>query len=270
MISDYELLRQKYSPEGSPLREHQLKMMEELKLLDKICKENHLTYFLTGGSVLGTVRHKGFIPWDDDIDIALLEKDYKKLIKILLETESETYVLQCKKTDFNYTFAFPKFRAKEGDLLGCFPARGILYKYKGYGIDVFCVSRHSYQRAWLCAKMRAALLNWMYRIKNEKLRCFVTRVNWFFFDFLRPLTFPLDLFRKEGELHYDLGMGLPYHHMREQEIFPLRQGRFEDFEVPIPGNAEAFLERIYGNFMEIPSEEAIRESIHSKNFLPKN
>lgn len=264
-----EGLREKYSPEGSPLRELQLNLLDEVLFLDKICKENGLTYFLTGGSALGAVRHQGFIPWDDDMDIALPEKDYKKLVNILLKTESEQFVLHCRHTDFNYTFGFPKFRAKQGHLLGCFPARGILYKYKGYGIDVFCVSGHSYLRALVCAKMRAGLLNGMYKLKNDGLRRVVTRINWLIFDVLRPLTFPLDVFKKKGEMHYGLGMGTPYHQMREEEIFPVRQTVFEGVTLPIPGRAEAFLTRIFGDYMLVPTEEEIRKSIHSQEYIPK-
>lgn len=267
---DTEGLRQKYSPDGSPLRELQLSLLDEVLFLDKICKENGLTYFITGGSALGAVRHQGFIPWDDDMDIALPEKDYKKLIKILLETESERFVLHCRQTDFNYTFGFPKYRAKDGNLLGCFPARGVLYKYKGYGIDIFCVSGHSYLRALVCAKIRAALLNGMYKLKNDTLRRVVTRINWFVFGVLRPLTIPLDLFKKHGEMHYGLGMGTPYHQMRESELFPVRQASFEGVLLPIPGRAEDFLTRIFGNYMQVPTEEEIRKSIHSQEYLPKN
>lgn len=266
MIDTVEL-RHKYSPDGSPLRNLQLLLLDEVLVLDQICKENGLSYFLTGGSALGAVRHQGFIPWDDDMDIALFEDDYEKLVKILLESDSDRFVLHCRKTDFNYTFGFPKYRAKEGNLLGCFPPRGKLYKYKGYGIDVFCVSKHSYARAWLCAKMRAALLNGMYRLKNARIRCFVTKLNWGIYGVLQLLTLPLDLFRKNDEMHYGLGSGTPYHDMRFSEVFPVKYVPFEGVELPVPGNADAFLTRIFGNYMKLPSEEQIKKDVHSKELI---
>lgn len=260
-------LRQKYSPDGSPLRNLQMSLLDLLMVIDGICKEHGLTYFLMGGSALGAVRHQGFIPWDDDVDIALYEDDYKKLVKILLETESDKYVLHCRKTDFNYTFGFPKYRLKEGNLLGCFPLRGILYKYKGYGIDIFCVSKHSYPRVWLCAKARAALLNWMYRLKNDKVRRMVTRFNWAVYDCIEILSFPLDLFKKKDEMHYALGKGTYKFDMRYSEVFPVKYVLFEGVMMPVPGNADAFLTRIYGDYMKLPSEEQIMKDIHIKDFI---
>lgn len=267
---DTETLRKKYSPDGSSLRETQLRLLEEMIVIDGICKEHGLTYFLIAGSALGAMRHQGFIPWDDDIDIALYKDDYKKLKKILLEKESDQYVLHCRETDFNYIFGFPKYRAKEGDFLGCFPARGILYKYKGYGIDIFCISKHSFPRAWFCAKARAALLNWMYRLKNDKVRFVVTKINWFIYDCIQPLTYPLDLLRKKDELHYELGSGTPYVEMRYSEIFPVKDLAFEGVKLSVPGNTDAYLTRIFGNYMELPTEEQIRNNIHNKDFLPEN
>ena len=99
---DTEGLKRKYAPEGSALRDLQMKMLQEVLYLDRICKENHLTYFLTGGSALGAIRHHGFIPWDDDMDIALPRKDYLKLIGILHKLDSEQYVLHDRFSDFNY------------------------------------------------------------------------------------------------------------------------------------------------------------------------
>ncbi len=71
---------------NSSLRSLQLKELELLKNFQEICKKNSIQYFALGGTLLGAVRHKGFIPWDDDIDIGIPRPDYERLCKIL-ETE---------------------------------------------------------------------------------------------------------------------------------------------------------------------------------------
>ena len=62
-------LRQRFNPEGSVLRQHQLRMLELLKVIDCICKKHDIPYWLSSGTLIGAARHKGFIPWDDDLDI---------------------------------------------------------------------------------------------------------------------------------------------------------------------------------------------------------
>ena len=266
-MGDYEGLREKYSPIGSPLRLLQEKMMEEVLFLDGVCKAHGLTYFLTGGSALGAVRHHGFVPWDDDMDIALPRKDYEKLVEILHQLDSDRYVLHDRHTDFNYINGFPKFREKEGNLLGAFPQRGKLYKYKGVGVDIFCVDKNSYARAFVCAKLRVALLHLLYKIRNEKLRKAVTRVNWAIYQCLVPLTWPLNVFRKKGEIHYGLGQGFHKHYMQESEIFPVRLTAFESAQLPVPNDGDAFLTHIYGNWRQVPPEEEIAKTVHNRELL---
>lgn len=65
------------------LRQLQLKELELLKLFQKICADNNISYFALGGTLLGAIRHKGFIPWDDDIDVGIPRPDYERLCKIL-------------------------------------------------------------------------------------------------------------------------------------------------------------------------------------------
>ena len=63
------------------IRPLQLRILDILLALDKVCKEHNLRYYLWAGTMLGAVRHKGFIPWDDDIDIMMPRPDYKRFIK---------------------------------------------------------------------------------------------------------------------------------------------------------------------------------------------
>ena len=265
-----EELRQKYAPEGSYLRECQKKMLEEVLLLDGICRENHLTYFISGGSALGAVRHQGFIPWDDDMDIVLPKDDFKKLIAILSQLKSDKYILHDRFSDFNYIHVFPKFREKEGNLLSSCPQRGQLYHYRGVGIDIFSAEKNSYLRSFVCGKLRVWLLHFTYLIKNERLRRFITRMQWVVFNCSVPLTWPLNLFRKEGELHYGLGQGLPKHYMWEKDLFPVAYLEFEGASLPVPRDQDAYLTHIYGNWRQLPSEEEIKRTIHNKEFIVDN
>lgn len=78
-----------------------------LKFIDDICKKNNLKYFLSFGTLIGAVRHKGFIPWDDDIDISMPREDYEMLEYILSNNPDSRYKLVSPKTS-NYPYAFNK------------------------------------------------------------------------------------------------------------------------------------------------------------------
>ncbi len=73
--------------------------LDLLKVFDKICKKNNLTYFMAGGSLIGTMRHKGFIPWDDDIDVYMKCDDYFKLCNIASTEFTGKYFWQTEITD---------------------------------------------------------------------------------------------------------------------------------------------------------------------------
>lgn len=77
---------------------HQV-LLATMKDIDKICRENGLKYYLHAGTLLGALNHKGFIPWDDDVDISLMRDDYEKLIQIIKVQYSDKYFLQNYQTD---------------------------------------------------------------------------------------------------------------------------------------------------------------------------
>lgn len=86
--------------------------LEILKEVDKICKENNIPYFLAAGTMLGAVRHGGFIPWDDDVDIGMLPEDYERFIKVCPESLSVDIGYQCALTSPDCHYIHDKIRLK--------------------------------------------------------------------------------------------------------------------------------------------------------------
>ena len=79
----YAVLKEKYNPEGSKLRKYQLHLLDTLKEFDAVCREHNIIYYLAYGTLLGAIRHKGFIPWDDDADLWMDRENYTKLEKLM-------------------------------------------------------------------------------------------------------------------------------------------------------------------------------------------
>lgn len=94
--------------EMTPLRKLQLTELETLNEIIRICKEENLQYFLMGGTFLGAVRHKGFIPWDDDIDISMPRKDYEKFFEIASQKLREGYIYKNFKKGNEKTIYFSR------------------------------------------------------------------------------------------------------------------------------------------------------------------
>ncbi len=102
-----------------------------LKRFDKICRDNHLEYSLAFGTMLGAVRHKGFIPWDDDIDVFMKRKDYEKLLS--LKYEDNDYEIKSYRYSKNYYYPFSKMSDKRTEIIESWRAE----KNLGIYIDIF-------------------------------------------------------------------------------------------------------------------------------------
>lgn len=95
---------------GKEFRRMQLIQLDMLIDLDRVCRANDIKYVLFAGSQLGAIRHKGYIPWDDDADIAMLREDYEKFKKVANQLDSSICYFQDHSTDPNYIWGYGKLR----------------------------------------------------------------------------------------------------------------------------------------------------------------
>jgi len=142
------------------LRKLQLTELEMLRELDRICRENDIPYIIDAGTLLGAVRHGGFIPWDDDVDIRMLRVDYDKFCEVCRTELSGDYFLQTYRTDPGYRWGYArilkngtvykrkgqhKMTARNGIFIDVFPNDNLP--------DAFLPNRICTCVSWICRKI---------------------------------------------------------------------------------------------------------------------
>lgn len=244
------------------LREKQLEMLKLLKRIDNICKKNDIQYSLACGTVLGAIRHNGFIPWDDDLDLYMSTKDYTKFEKIWKKyhKNDDTFFLQNYKTDKKYPMLTPKIRNKQ-----------IIYKEKyfenigieeGIWVDIFTVgfqSDNGFIRKIQHSSM--AIANFLghkyyyiskndYVVNNHRhvaLKAFFLRL---FPDVLRvgimKMLLRLSYSSKKTNHVIDLSQDVV---LQSDYLENIIYYTFEDGEFPIPYEHDRYLKEKYGNYM---------------------
>ena len=156
---DHQALRQRFNPDGSQLRKHQLRMLEILVVIDKICRKHQIPYWLSSGTLIGAVRHNGFIPWDDDLDIEMMRNDYLHLLEVLTKELPDWLALQTDETDPNYFFFYAKVRDRRS-VLNEGNNYDRMWKEKGIYIDIFPMEEHP---IWL-HKLTELSVGHMYKV----------------------------------------------------------------------------------------------------------
>lgn len=119
------------------LRKAQLIMLDMLIEFDAICNKHQLQYWLDSGTLLGAVRHQGFIPWDDDIDLSMPVEDYNKFLKIANNELSGQLFLQTAQTDKNFRFDYIKLRSNKARIVEFHEKDKQINYHQGVFIDIF-------------------------------------------------------------------------------------------------------------------------------------
>lgn len=198
------------------LRACQLKQLSILKEVDRICRKHKLSYWLDGGTLLGAMRHGGFIPWDDDIDIGMTLEDMQAFMKVAPSELPDTLFLQTPESDPTSKEPIVKIRDLNSIYIEAGDTFSVEYQ-KGLYVDIFpFIDYPTVPRPW--AKL-----------------CLV-----------RPKGTYL------SNILINNGYGIMH---RKDSVFPLSTITFEGKDFPAPGNVDAYLKDLYKNYMDIPPKE---------------
>ncbi|MDO4982701.1 MAG: LicD family protein [Eubacteriales bacterium] len=246
--------------------------------LDRICTENDISYFVSFGSLLGTVRHNGFIPWDDDVDISLYYTELPKLKKAL--EKNEKYYILDSSCPTPYYNNFPRFCSREYAL----KLKGVIdIEDLGAFIDIFVlydVPSEKEEREKLYRSLKRDREN---VINSLPLRCFSTLKTKQKIKKLLSLPgllknrgkYSENVKKRDETLHTFDGIDSTFvaslfdhpHDrdlMKKEDIFDIVSHSFEDIEVKIPRNYDLMLTTRYGDYMKLPPEKQRRSTHHFK------
>lgn len=245
----------------------ELKIALEIK---RICEKNNIKYFVTAGTLLGAVRHGGFIPWDDDMDIGMLRKDYEEFLKCCSEDLGEEFYLQTWNTDENFPFSFGKIR-----LIGTHFIEGFTEDTNinnGIFVDIFPydsvpdnkIKRFIQSKEYFIYKR----LLWIKKGMGQNMKESKSKAIKFYLFKIFSIFFTYDRIKKHFEkiqkkynnklTHFIVADGS---YSYKKESIPrnwtdnLELVNFETQEFPTYKNKMEYLKYFYGDFMKLPPEK---------------
>jgi len=212
------------------LRQKQNQLLKSLIMFDQFAKGHNIEYWLDFGTLLGCYRHKGFIPWDDDIDISMTEDNLKKLIKL-----AENPAFKIKIT--------PQFQRENGALW--------FFSNELGSFDIFS---HVFTTEQGLEKQKKHI-NWI-----RRFICFVPQCDFKMLSHYDKIKIPRpDLTNSKGiylvmrTLQNRGADPIDRANFKTEDVFPLHFAKFEGYEFPIPHNVESFLTTRYGaNYGDLP------------------
>lgn len=242
-----------------------------LQQIDDICKSNHLNYYIAYGSLLGAVRHKGFIPWDDDIDIIMPRDDYRKFLNLVKKRQSviddRFYLIDLDKAGYYYPFAKMVDNRTVAKMEDNLTEHGIwvdIFPIDGLPDNNITAKLHIN----LCLFLRAIVISMTTdflgsdlggKMLMKKVLNRLAKV----VGMQRVTRFEEKVMQKysDRKTKYVACLFSPYGQKEKVEasvLFKTTMLSFEGIDFQAPANWDEFLSRIYGNYMELPPEEKRR------------
>ncbi|MHA1221678.1 MAG: LicD family protein [Candidatus Heimdallarchaeaceae archaeon] len=249
--------------------------LEMLLEVNRICKKYDINYQLYGGTLLGAIRHKGYIPWDDDIDICMMRKDYTRFLKVCEKELKPEFFLQTWKTDKYFINQFAKIR-RNNTLFVEYLNSELKKMHHGVFIDIFPLDNVKPNTLIGKMQIKLALILLRLNLTRTKIRCIhrfenrLYRILCLSVHYLLKLI-PmciwnriqkqiLTMFENEETEYVGHLTTIPskefQRYLISREWFnDIIESEFEGHKFPIPRNYDKILTKFYGTYMKYPPIE---------------
>lgn len=250
------------SPEE--LRQMQLVQLEMLIEIERICNLHQIKYCLGYGTLLGAIRHKGFIPWDDDLDILILRSEYEKLYKVCETELGENFFLQDRNTDKYYRWGYSKLRRNGTEYIRA--GQEHMHYKTGVFIDIFVmdnVSDNPFLKRFqnmICFALRKTLWSEAGKVSEKKtlLRIWYSLLSFVPVNFVFAIFNSIINFNNKKETKLLRSMLFQMFHKKEygfkrEWLTDITKMEFEGHQFPVPIDYHGYLTFTYHNYMQEPA-----------------
>ncbi len=251
--------------------------------LDAVCRRHNLTYFADSGTLIGAIRHKGYIPWDDDIDVVMMREDYDRLLRLSDEFEYP-FFLQSNYTDKNFHHGFARVRNSETTE---YISSDVNTEYnKGIFIDIFPLDNlpddekkyETYKKDISRQLELMAISYFSYKTSNT-IKGYIKRILACITRLMIPYKTSFKIYEKlcgryskkktERISWVAFKCGVEEQYIWRRDWFESsRQMPFEFINVPVPNGYDGRLRKEYGDYMEMKQEPSSHKTIFLSADIP--
>ncbi len=254
----------------------ELEIVEEFV---RVCKENGLKYLIMGGTLLGAVRHKGFIPWDNDIDVIMPRADFDKLLSIGPESFKRPFFFQTPVTEES-RFYSTSVRIRNENGTAATPEEFELGINCGMSIDVFCLDEipdQPWKRKCYLRQLNVIAKMQRFVIGKQKKKGVINRIKHVILNLIYMIVYHspdaatlFNLYQKKAGRYSGSGclkvahLAFGYHENfiwdKKDWDTPIKM-TFEDMELNAPIGYDAILKHQYGDYMRIPDDKSTHDYV---------
>ncbi|WP_026664788.1 LicD family protein [Butyrivibrio sp. FC2001] len=245
MLSDFELDKV------------QVRLTEMACVIEDILNKHAISHSIMNGTLLGAVRHGGFVPWDDDYDFVVFNENYDEALDCLRKELPDWLFLEDEKSEPLYFHAWAHVKDLNTSAECKHFLQDNLYSHHGLSIDLYRIERLKLRN--LCARGEEEYVNYISRgrmlgtMDDEEVKERLGKLEWITSNFWNYRMRSEDVKSIEREVYASVYTSRNYYEI--EDFFPLKKYKFGDAEFWGPNDGDAVLTKCYGDYMELPPEE---------------